>query len=525
MRKYLIIPSFIFFLLGCSSNDESTNEIPQENDTTNPEISINGIENGDTVETITSLNVSIMDEDNQITTTILVDNQEISTNENKQFTIDIDPFDFSSGAKTLTIESTDSSGNTTTLTQSFEMKKLLFINSDFQIPLLFSNPELETYISINTMEGELLDYQKIEADQETRFYAPNMVERQNIIATMFMFYPNSQNRQPAIISYGNLLPGTKTITQNEVALRRLEYSKSNSFQLTMTDATETTNFKMKGQEYSLETFGATTGNFAAPINYDPNLNGRMFIYSNPSGADNLQDYRFLFIDDFVDSTISFTDFDVPNNSTSIQFPQSITDFGLTLFGYRSQDDYDKRKYTEIFTKPTSITSTSTNIEVPILEEFEIYEKQYGTKLSEKKSYLSRTKGFGEITIPDWDAQLEGNLIITSGNYDHLFVGTTFKGDIVENTVNRITWSYSEKNNPEVILPFQNFEIPQEIKTMLESLGIDPNNPSQLEMLSVILEDFEKDNAFEDGIFVGYGNSNYYGDEQSMSFRIKDGINN
>ena len=295
MRKYLIIPSFIFFFLGCSSNDESTNEIPQENDTTNPEISINGIENGDTVETITSLNVSIMDEDNQITTTILVDNQEISTNENKQFTIDIDPFDFSSGAKTLTIESTDSSGNTTTITQSFEMKKLLFINSDFQIPLLFSNPELETYISINTMEGELLDYQKIEADQETRFYAPNMVERQNIIATMFMFYPNSQNRQPAIISYGNLLPGTKTITQNEVALRRLEYSKSNSFQLTMTDATETTNFKMKGQEYSLETFGATTGNFAAPINYDPNLNGRMFIYSNPSGADNLQDYRFLFM--------------------------------------------------------------------------------------------------------------------------------------------------------------------------------------------------------------------------------------
>ena len=176
MRKYLIIPSFIFFFLGCSSNDESTNEIPQENDTTNPEISINGIENGDTVETITSLNVSIMDEDNQITTTILVDNQEISTNENKQFTIDIDPFDFSSGAKTLTIESTDSSGNTTTITQSFEMKKLLFINSDFQIPLLFSNPELETYISINTMEGELLDYQKIEADQETRFYAPNMVE-------------------------------------------------------------------------------------------------------------------------------------------------------------------------------------------------------------------------------------------------------------------------------------------------------------------------------------------------------------
>ena len=291
----------------------------------------------------------------------------------------------------------------------------------------------------------------------------------------------------------------------------------------MTDATETTNFKMKGQEYSLETFGATTGNFAAPINYDPNLNGRMFIYSNPSGADNLQDYRFLFIDDFVDSTISFLDFDVPSNSTSIQSPQSITDFGLTLFGYRNQDDYDKRKYTEIFTKPSS--STSTNIEVPILEEFEIYEKQYGTKLSEKKSYLSRTKGFGEITIPDWDAQLEGNLIITSGNYDHLFVGTTFKGDIVENTVNRITWSYSEKNNPEVILPFENFEIPQEIKAMLESLGIDPNNPSQLEMLSVILEDFEKDNAFEDGIFVGYGNSNYYGDEQSMSFRIKDGINN
>lgn len=522
MQKYLIIPSYILLLLGCSSNDETPSDLPLEKDTKSPGISINGIDDGDTIETITSLNISISDEDNEITTILLIDGQEVERNEKKEFVLELDPFDFSNGTKTLTVKSTDSSGNVSTSTRSFKLKKLLFINSDFQIPPIFNNPELETYISINTMEGELLDYQRIDVDQETRFYAPNMVERQNIIATLYLLYPNSPNRSSGLISYGNLLPGTKTITQNEVALRQGTYPKTNSFQLTMTDALATTNFKMKGNEYSLEPFGEATGNFAAPINHDPNRDGPMFIYSNPVDAHNVQDYRFLFIDDFVDSAISFLDFETPNNTASLEFPQEINDFNFTFHGYRNQEEYDLRKYTEILheTNPTSST-----LEVPILEEFEIYEKNYTATLSENKRFYATAKGLGEMVIPDWNVQVEGNLVLTNGNYDQLMIGTTFKGDLVENTVNRMTWTYREKNNPQVTIPFENIEIPQEIKTILDDFAIDLNNPDQLEQLFVTLEDFEKEYKFEDGIFVGLGNSNYYGDERSIFYIIKDGTNN
>ncbi|WP_306013663.1 MULTISPECIES: hypothetical protein [unclassified Allomuricauda] len=523
MQKYLIVPTLFFLFLSCSSNEEGTGETPPEQDTKNPEITINGIDEDDTVEIITSVNVSISDEDNKITTTILLDNQEIANSEDKQITLDLDPFDFSNGTKTLIIESTDSSGNMSTVTRSFELKKLLFINSDFQIPPIFNNPELETYISINTMDGQLLDYKRIDLDEETRFYAPDMVERQNIIATLYLLYPNSLNRTGGLISFGNLLPGTKTITQNEVALRRLEYPITSSFQLTMTDALETTNFKMRGREYRLETVGATsTGNFSATLGYDPNLNGSMFMYSNPKDADDIQDYRFLFLNDFIDSTISFLDFKSPTNSATLEFPPEITDYSLTFHGYRNQEDYDLGKFSEILwkTNPTSPT-----VEVPLVEEFEIYEQFYDAKISENQRFITNVKGLGEIEIPDWSAQVEGSTVLTSGNYDQLLISTTFRGVLLENTVNRITWTYSEKNNAQVIMPFENLEVPQEIKTILDDFGIDPNNPEQIELLSLVLEGFEKDYRFEDGIFVGLGNSNYYGDEQSISYVIKDGTIN
>lgn len=523
MQKYLVFTSILGLLFSCSSKDETIDKVLSPPiDSTSPMISVIGVSNGDVVEQNTTIDFSITDQDSEITSVIYMDNVEILSFAGKQFSLELDPFDYLNGTRTLTIESFDSYGNSSTLTRAFELKKLLFVHSDTQLPEVLGNPDLEVYISINTLEGKLLDYRKIDGNQENRFYAPDAVDRQNIIATMYLTYPDFPDRMSSFISFGNLSPGTTTISANEVALRRPQFQKNNSFQLSMTDALETTNFKMKGQEFSLETSGSATGNFLATINFDPDLDDEMFIYSKPSDANALQDYRYIFIDNFTDGAISFSDFNSSNGSAVLQFPEDLIDYRLTFHGYRNQSDYDEWKYTELFQE---LNPTSSTIEVPIFEEFQIYEKVITANLNNNTNYIFRGKGLGETIIPDWVVTVNGDLVQTLGDYDHMQIAATFKGNPVESSVNRLSWTFSQKNTPQLSLPFESFEIPQEVNTRLQSLGILPSDANQMETLSISLQQYEKNYDFVDGIFVGYGNSNYYGDQESMSFVIKDGINN
>lgn len=523
MRNYFYATIFICLLISCSNSPEdSTDQIlPIERDTTDPELSIAGLQ--DVIEVITSITISVTDESNNVTTVVLIDGQELIRTEDKEFSIEIDPFDYSNGNRTITVESTDSNDNQSSLSKSFELKKLLFVYSDIQILSFLDSTNAEFFVSLNKLNGDLIEYRKIDKLEENRFYAIDGFERQNFVASLFIISTDLPNRQSGIITYADIRPGSITQTANQVTLQNTPSKKTDSFKLTMTDANGQTNFYAGGKDYSLGIFGKENGNFESNVLFDPDTKDEILIFSNPDNVNNLDFYKYLFIDDFGDKTLSFSDLTPLGEYKTLNLPFDVSDYSLSFSGYRNEDAYKNNKFNSLFRKNQIQSGTySGQIDVPIFNNFEVYSKSFSAGLSNNRRFYSRTKGFSEVTIPNWTASVVGNEVITFGDYDNIQISATFRGTLVGNTKNFMSWTYRRKNNQQFDMPFENFEIPGEIKEMLQIAQIDPNDPSQLLTLGLTLQDFEINVDIEKGIFVGFG-ENQYGDEESMRFTIMDGI--
>ncbi|MEO0901091.1 MAG: hypothetical protein AAFY00_03415, partial [Bacteroidota bacterium] len=167
MLKNLFALTLIsLFFLSCSSDSSSSDDvIPpdggnppiSEEDTTAPVVSISDIL--DVVEVLTPIQFSITDSSNNVTTQIFIDDTEVFSSQEKQFTFELDPYDFPSGAKTMRVVSEDSSENETTETVSFELKRLLFRLPDAQGRI--SNSFQDYFMALNSQDGDLLASAKL----------------------------------------------------------------------------------------------------------------------------------------------------------------------------------------------------------------------------------------------------------------------------------------------------------------------------------------------------------------------------
>ena len=204
--------------VGCSKDDTNTKEEPVAVDETAPKITLSELP--EKIETTAELNITVSDASENVTTKIFVDKIEVFSTEKKSFNFTLDPFDYKTGNRNLSIISTDKSGNETTNKSTFESKRLLLVYPD---PL--RNTELETrysYIAVNKMDGELVSFKKIEADEDIKFYADDDFERQDFVITQYNIGLGNLNLIYAY-SYGGIVPGTVFISKGEQAIQLYDW--------------------------------------------------------------------------------------------------------------------------------------------------------------------------------------------------------------------------------------------------------------------------------------------------------------
>ncbi|MEM7382141.1 MAG: hypothetical protein AAF361_13215, partial [Bacteroidota bacterium] len=207
MYRNLLCACLSFFIFSCSTDSESTQEDPPQSqdppaDETAPVIDLSGLP--ELLEVLTEINISITDASDDVTTTITLDNQELYQGNEKQISLNINPFEFDAGTKTLRIIATDDSGNTGDETSDFELKKLLL---KFPNALRGSETALAwVYLAINDLDGKLITYQEVLTNDEAVFYADDDFEEQNFTFTVYTVAKEPLSSQ-YISSWTEISPG------------------------------------------------------------------------------------------------------------------------------------------------------------------------------------------------------------------------------------------------------------------------------------------------------------------------------
>ncbi|MEP4946404.1 MAG: hypothetical protein ABJU26_02585, partial [Flavobacteriaceae bacterium] len=298
MKYKSLFITFSMLVFSCSSDSEEPNNpkppIQGEPDTTAPVIAIGGLEND--VETLTTLNVTITDESNSVNTVIMVNGNEVFSTTDKTIPYELDPFDFPSGATTLTVQSTDDSENQGTESQSFELKKLLYRSTDLSgdDP---SNDFVDLHIAINSEEtGELIASRKMQTYDDAVFYAPEDFQRQEIVVTKYVLGKNDFLHLNVATSFASLQPGIEIMTV-EQAVDKLGLNTSGvgardgQFALNIIDAPASPSFALNtGRDY-----GANGGPTSFELSYDMENTQNIFVYYGMFSS-SIDDYRYTIID-------------------------------------------------------------------------------------------------------------------------------------------------------------------------------------------------------------------------------------
>ncbi len=523
LRKLSLGIAFLVFLFSCSSEDSSTgntnppnNEDPVgETDTTAPLISITGID--EAIEVLTSIDILISDNSSNVSTKIFIDDVEVFSSQERQFSYEIDPFDFQIGDRVLKVVSEDNSENETTEMVSFTLNKLLFGLSDLQGRPL--DGTIDYYLTLNTMAGSLITSQKIESDEELLFYADDGFERQDIIATLFLIFSNPNTfPRSFVISYGDVPAGTRTLNNTELMASRNQRFLTNNFQMEMTDAASDTNFFMNGKDYELISgFSFAEGNFNESGRYNPNNPSSAFIYSSSENTNNIESYKYLFFNDLNENTtISFNDFQSIQQTDEIIVPDEVTDFTFQLRAFEDTNAFNSGEFNTVLRFSGNKEDINGVINIPMFDEFALYQQEYNANLTENIGWVSFLSGLSTPQIPNWSAELQNREVITSGNYDFLQTIATFTSLNPDNT---ITWFFNSERKESFIMPFETFELPDEISTFLNSIQINITNYGQITFYRADLFEYEQKFDIVEGLFSGFPFLNSKGDQQVLGFTL------
>lgn len=194
--------------MSCSKDTPVTSTAKNGNSIDAPEIQVKGIV--DSIEVLTDLEVEITSVDSGVISTVFLDGEIIVTSDKKQFTIRIDPFDYTAGTLEIRISSQTEVSRKSEVTFDIEIKKfLLYIPN----PLGYKDFANDSFIAINTLDGKLVDYKKVQSWDGIYFYAPDGFDRQDLIVTEYFL--NKFDNRTYIISYSDIAIGSALLTLRE----------------------------------------------------------------------------------------------------------------------------------------------------------------------------------------------------------------------------------------------------------------------------------------------------------------------
>lgn len=325
----VLLLAFCFF--GCEEGEDSAKKL-DEIDAIVPTISVSEI--GETIEVLTPIDITVSDNSETVNTTISINGNNVFTTTQNQFSYDIDPFEFPNGTTELIITVKDEDGNETIESFQFISNRLLFQGDGG-----YSSDTVDSYLAINLeTSGELISFRKLIDYEDLAFYANDEFEKQDLIITNYTVSVNDGSVSAQ--AYANVQPGTilKTYSEvyNELGLDRNWPNNDSVFDISILDAPSYSFFTSLGFAYNFSGFSDQV----FTINYDKLMANNVFIfYHTYDNLNLLDDYRYLYLDNFENQSFSFEELDklTPAYVATINFPENVENFSFSLFGF--EDDY------------------------------------------------------------------------------------------------------------------------------------------------------------------------------------------
>lgn len=511
-KKIFGIFIIMFFCFGCEEGEDSAKTL-EEIDTTAPIISVSEI--GETIEVLTSIDISVSDNTEKVNTAISINGNSVFTTSQNQFSYDIDPFEFPNGATNLVITAIDEDGNETVKSFQFISNRLLFQGDEG-----YSSDTVDSYLAINLeSSGELIAFRKLIGYEDLAFYSNDEFEKQNLIITNYLV--NVDDGSVSAKSYADVKPATILKNRDEVldllGLDRNWVNKNSEFNIEIQEATSYSLFYTLGFEYS---FGQSNNNIFN-IRYDNESANDVFLYHHTYDNLNLlDDYRYLYTESFEDQTMNFGDLTKlnPENVATITFSEDVENFNFTLFGFSDEYAYKEFRMRLLYSFVGNTEENGFVFNYPIINEYRYNQKSLSYSLNDKSVHLER-KELNDLNIPNWKVIKNESTVEITGDYD--FSELTYIVDY-SSTDNRtaLIFRYQSLFKESIIIPFDKLEIPLEIVNSLNGIGVNLESTSSNSKLSITLRQFENRMDYPNGVFYRKI-ANEFGDITEITFPLNN----
>lgn len=513
MKKVFLQLLFSVLLFSCSTEENPVEE-QQPQDSKPPQIVVSSLSS--TIETVSNVQVSITD-DSTVKTSVYIDDVLVTEENSKNFSVEIDPFDFTTGSKTLKVVSTDSGNNEASKEFDFELKKLLFV-----LPNPISDNALgsdrDQFISINFNDGSLYMAKKIESDEDGKFYANDDFERQNFTVSLYGIANSAPRNEHIISSFANIEPGTVVMPASE----RWSHFNLGSLPRNASELLDLSELE-KPMIFSYNSNASATGGGQYLFNYSSETSEKFFLFNFPNSGDLESDYTYTWITDLEKTIYSSSDLSTAENFTTVEIPVK-NNFFLGVDGYQTESDYKENKFYRVLAVNESTTSTYP-VKVPVFPDlFEVYNLTYSYPLDNRSIFYSKQKGL-EVSLPtnQFVINRNGQTIGIAGEHDYsriIFEYTQNTNDVYS----IFKWTYNFKESQSVSIPFENFEIPEEVLNLFQERQVVPK-PGMLTNNNYYMLDFEVYNyaepiIYENMMFGSSYNQNEGGDVSWVTYNLK-----
>lgn len=512
MKKVII--QFLFILLLVSCGTDGMGPVEEEiliGDNKPPQISINSFP--EKVESLSTFQVNITDESG-VRTKIYINNDLLSESDSKSISFEIDPFDYTIGNKTLKIVSTDSQNNENSVEIPFELKKLLFVLPD---PTNANGIDEDQFLSVNFIDGSLYMAKKIENDIDGTFYANDDFKRQEFVVSLIWTTDISSVNYHQIFSFSNIKPGTILLSASERhdLFNTGNLNLNNNVLLNLNDII---NPRVYGYNSRLSPSGG--GNYFLGYNNEAPI--KYFLYSFPDLGNIKSDYSYALITDLEQTKYASTNLSSHENFASIEIPNT-SNFTFSVEGYETESDFTQNRFNVILSLSDQ-TFSSNKIDVPLFPGlFEIYNLKYSYTIDDKSRFTTRQRNLNRsLTTNTYQVTKNGNNIIVSGDHDYSKI--IFRhGWYATNTITNVfEWTYHNKESKSINIPFESFEIPEQVSILFEQRKVIPK-PNNLTNDNYMF-DFEVYNhseaiIYENMMFGSSYNQNEAGDVTWLTYNL------
>ncbi|MER3376393.1 MAG: hypothetical protein RIM83_17270 [Allomuricauda sp.] len=514
MRYFSILMVAFYLLISCSSSEDSD---PVSSDKV--KIEFEGIPY--TIEVSTKVDILIQSETN-VSSTLYVNDIEVSKSNNKSISFTIDPFDYPLGANTLKVVSIDQEGNKSELAQSFTLKRLLC-----KLNRVFGHSD---FVAIHTLDGNLVDYQTNEGTPIS-FYADDDFDRQNLVVTSYQF--NSFDNRTYITSYFDVEPGIENLggdAYNEEFWLGRQPNRNTQAEIQLSTPSGTglissTSGVLVAPNGNLTFTSVSDGshNFL----YEENSTEDFYLFSvllaNPTFQNK---YVKLGLDDFLNANYSPEDFLSIENFKEVSV-ENIDE--LTYYSVRAYENYEAVENTRFHVvnyddfRLSPLTQSST-IMTPLFDDFEIYWAEFNAPMiNNARIWAKKQINADDVTIdlPLMNLTENAGSLIFTGDTEYTFSELTYTGYVDNDSGNytNFRWNVYQKFNNEISLAGLEIEHPQEI---LEHMNLTEtanfsNSDSNINTLYCTLHLYEKEVVFKNMMFGPGYYSNQKGDQYIFSF--------